>query len=89
MSSTSTKVLAPLIVGFALLILFGVWETLEKVKYPLCPPRIFRSHMGREFTVPFIVAFIVTMFYYGINVSTNIATRSTWLPCDLSDTSQS
>lgn len=37
-------------------------------RYPLCPPRIFRSHNGREFTVPFIVAFIVTMFYYGINV---------------------
>ncbi len=35
-------------------------------RYPLCPPRIFRSHNGREFTVPFIVAFIVTMFYYGI-----------------------
>ncbi len=34
-------------------------------RYPLCPPRIFRSHNGREFTVPFIVAFIVTMFYYG------------------------
>ncbi|KAK1024842.1 hypothetical protein LTR33_017840, partial [Friedmanniomyces endolithicus] len=36
--------------------------------YPLCPPRIFRSHNGREFTVPFIVTFIVTMFYYGINI---------------------
>ena len=61
-------VLVPLIVGFVLLALFGVWETLEKCKYPLCPPHIFRSHKGREFTVPFIVAFIVTMFYYGINV---------------------
>lgn len=40
----------------------------NRLRYPLCPPRIFRSHNGREFTVPFIVAFIVTMFYYGINV---------------------
>jgi hypothetical protein len=65
MPSTDKMVLAPLIAGFALLVLFGIWETLEKCKYPLCPPRIFRSHYGREFTVPFTVAFIVTMFYYG------------------------
>ncbi|KAF4633722.1 hypothetical protein G7Y89_g4392 [Cudoniella acicularis] len=26
------------------------------------------SHKGCEFTVPFILAFIVTMFYYGINI---------------------
>ena len=68
MSSSDIMVIVPLIVGFVLLIAFGVWETLSKTKYPLCPPRIFRSHNGREFTVPFIVAFIVTMFYYGINV---------------------
>lgn len=70
-------------VGFALLVAFGFWETLSKTKYmpqnlvelltdgsryPLCAPRIFRSHNGREFTVPFILAFIVTMFYYGINI---------------------
>lgn len=55
-------------VGFGMLILFGLWETLSSVKYPLCPPRIFRSHNGREFTAPFVLAFIVTMFYYGINI---------------------
>jgi hypothetical protein len=86
MSTSSTLVIAPMVVGFVLLIVFGVWETLSNVKlvhslvlttlsilltgyrYPLCPPRIFRSHNGREFTIPFVVAFIVTMFYYGINV---------------------
>ncbi|KAF2840344.1 MFS general substrate transporter [Patellaria atrata CBS 101060] len=66
--STDVTVIAPMCVGFGLLILFGLWETFSSVKYPLCPPRIFRAHNGREFTVPFILAFIVTMFYYGINV---------------------
>ncbi|KAF2815732.1 MFS general substrate transporter [Mytilinidion resinicola] len=66
--STDILVIAPMCVGFGVLVLFGLWETFSNVKYPLCPPRIFRSHNGREFTVPFIIAFIVTMFYYGINV---------------------
>ena len=68
MSASSTRVVAPLVVGFALLVILGVWETFTTIEYPLCPPRIFRSHHGREFTVPFILAFIVTMFYYCINI---------------------
>lgn len=68
LKASSVKVIAPMAVGFGLLVAFGCWETLSKTTYPLCPPRIFRSHNGREFTVPFILAFIVTMFYYGINV---------------------
>jgi hypothetical protein len=66
--SSDTTVIAPMCVGFGLLVAFGFWETSSKTKYPLCPPRIFRSHEGREFTVPFILAFIVTMFYYGLNI---------------------
>lgn len=54
-----------MVVGFALLVFFGLWETFSTTQYKLCPPRIFRSHNGREFTAPFILAFIVTMFYYG------------------------
>ena len=54
-------VIAPLTVGFGLITAFGFWETFGNTKYPLCPPHIFRSHYGREFTVPFIIAFIVTM----------------------------
>jgi D-alanyl-lipoteichoic acid acyltransferase DltB (MBOAT superfamily) len=49
--ASSTKVIAPLVVGLVLLIFFGLWETFGNTKYPLCPPRIFRSHYGREFTV--------------------------------------
>ncbi|KAF2165612.1 hypothetical protein M409DRAFT_67013 [Zasmidium cellare ATCC 36951] len=68
LQSSDVMVIAPMCVGFGLLVAFGFWETLSKTRYPLCPPRIFRSHHGREFTVPFILAFIVTMFYYGINI---------------------
>ena len=68
MAASSTLVIAPMVVGFVLLVGFGVWETAGTCPYPLCPPRIFKSHNGREFTVPFIIAFIVTMFYYGINI---------------------
>ncbi|CAM1502223.1 Fc.00g042070.m01.CDS01 [Cosmosporella sp. VM-42] len=67
-SSSDVTVVAPMAVGFGVLVLFAFWETFSNVKYPLCPPHIFRYHNGREFTVPFILAFIVTMFYYGINI---------------------
>lgn len=60
--------IAPLVSGFACIIGFALWETFSSVRFPLCPPAIFRSHNGREFTAPFILAFIVTMFYYGINI---------------------
>jgi hypothetical protein len=66
--STDIHVVAPMVIGFVLLIAFGLWEQFSKTKYKLCPPEIFVTHKGREFTVPFIVAFIVTMFYYGINI---------------------
>ncbi|CAK7207893.1 hypothetical protein SEUCBS139899_010708 [Sporothrix eucalyptigena] len=68
MSSKSAAVIGPMVSGFGVLILFGIWETCSSVKYPLCPPHIFRYKNGREFTAPFILAFIVTMFYYSINV---------------------
>jgi hypothetical protein len=66
--SSDVTVIAPLCAGLGITALFGVWENFGKVKYPLCPPEIFKSHNGREFTAPFILAFIVTMFYYGINI---------------------
>lgn len=58
-SSRDVTVLAPLCTGFGLLVLFGLWETFGNARYPLCPPEIFRSHNGREFTAPFILAFLV------------------------------
>ncbi|KAH7377328.1 major facilitator superfamily domain-containing protein [Pyrenochaeta sp. MPI-SDFR-AT-0127] len=66
--SSSVTVIAPMVVGFVLIAAFGVWETLSNTRFKLCPPHLFRSHKGREFTAPFIVAFIVTMFYYSVNI---------------------
>lgn len=66
--SNDVHVVAPLAVGFTILIVFGFWEQFSKTRFKLCPPGIFRKHYGREFTAPFIVAFIITMFYYGINI---------------------
>ncbi|KAF2664301.1 MFS general substrate transporter [Microthyrium microscopicum] len=69
LKSSDVKVVAPLAVGLGLVAIFGVWETLSNVKYKLCPPEIFRVNYGREFTAPFILAFIVTMYYYFINIA--------------------
>jgi hypothetical protein len=66
--SSDVTVIAPMVVGLVLIAAFGVWETLSSTRFKLCPPHLFRSHKGREFTAPFIVAFIVTMFYYSVNI---------------------
>ncbi|KAF2006271.1 MFS general substrate transporter [Amniculicola lignicola CBS 123094] len=66
--SKDVTVIAPMVVGFVLIALFGVWENVSNVPYKLCPPHLFKSHNGREFTAPFVVAFIVTMFYYSVNI---------------------
>jgi hypothetical protein len=66
--SSDPTVIAPMVVGFVLIACFGVWENMSSVKHKLCPPHLFKSHNGREFTAPFIVAFIVTMFYYSANI---------------------
>lgn len=60
-SSSDATVVGPLVGGFLLIIAFAVWENMSKVQYKLCPPHLFRSHNGREFTVPFVAAFVVTM----------------------------
>jgi hypothetical protein len=66
--SSHVTVVAPMVVGFVLIAAFGVWETFSNVPYKLCPPHLFRAHKGREFSAPFTVAFIVTMFYYSVNI---------------------
>lgn len=66
--SSDPTVIAPMVVGFVMIAAFGWWETVSSVPHKLCPPHLFASHKGREFTAPFIVAFIVTMFYYSVNI---------------------
>ncbi|KAL1887133.1 hypothetical protein Sste5346_010422 [Sporothrix stenoceras] len=68
MSSTDARVLAPLLVGLAMIIAFGVWETFTTVPYPFCPRDIFASHKGREFSVPFCLTFIVVGFFYSCSI---------------------
>lgn len=68
LKSTSPRVLVCLCVGFVVIIAFGAWEKFGRVKYKLCPPEIFTSHRGREFTVPFFLTFILVGFFYGTAV---------------------
>lgn len=66
--SSSPRVVGTLASGFALLVVFALYETFMPLKQPLTPRRVFVRGGGRELTAPFIAAFVVTMFYYAINV---------------------
>ncbi|KAJ4290204.1 hypothetical protein N0V90_010419 [Kalmusia sp. IMI 367209] len=66
--SDNPKVVGTLASGFACLIAFGCWETFAPLKQPLTPPHVFTRDKGRELTYPFVVGFVVTMFYYATNV---------------------
>ncbi|KAF2466187.1 MFS general substrate transporter [Lindgomyces ingoldianus] len=66
--SNNPKVIGTLVSGFTCLVIFGCWETFAPLKQPLTPTHVFTRDKGRELTAPFIVGFVVTMFYYAINV---------------------
>ncbi|KAL5377440.1 hypothetical protein DPSP01_009778 [Paraphaeosphaeria sporulosa] len=66
--SKNPKVIGTLVSGFACLVAFALWETFAPLKQPLTPPHVFTRDKGRELTFPFIVGFVVTMFYYATNV---------------------
>ncbi|KAK7427167.1 hypothetical protein QQZ08_006280 [Neonectria magnoliae] len=68
LSSSDPKVIDTLVSGFALMTAFALWETFAPLKQPLTPTRIFTRDNGRELTAPFITGFVVTMFYYCLNV---------------------
>jgi hypothetical protein len=67
--SNSPTVIGLLVAGFACLVFFGVWETVMDLKEPIAPTRLFTANKGRALTAPFIVGFVVTMFYYGVNIT--------------------
>lgn len=67
--SNSPQVIGLLVAGFASLIFFGAWETFAPLKMPLAPTRLFTANKGRALTAPFICGFVVTMFYYGNNIT--------------------
>jgi len=67
--SNSPQVIGFLVAGFASLVFFCLWETFAPLKAPLAPTRLFTANKGRKLTAPFIVAFVVTMFYYANNIT--------------------
>lgn len=67
--SDSPIVIGLLVAGFASLIIFALWETFAPLKAPLAPTRLFTKNRGRALTAPFICGFVVTMFYYGNNIT--------------------
>lgn len=67
--SNSPILIGLLVAGFASLIFFILWETFATLKMPLAPTRLFTAHKGRALTAPFIVGFVVTMFYYANNIT--------------------
>ncbi|KAF2651423.1 MFS general substrate transporter [Lophiostoma macrostomum CBS 122681] len=66
--SNDPKVIGTLVSGFGVLVAFICWETFAPLTQPLTPTHVFTRDKGRELTAPFIVGFVVTMFYYAINV---------------------
>lgn len=66
--ASSTHVVAPLVVGFFFLVLFGLWETYGGAPHPLAPTRIFTSSWGRDFTAPALALSITNMFYYSSSI---------------------
>ncbi|KAF7556790.1 hypothetical protein G7Z17_g1149 [Cylindrodendrum hubeiense] len=66
--SSDPRVIGTLVPGFALMTCFALWETFAPLKQPLTPTRIFTRDNGRELTAPFVAGFVVTMFYYCLNV---------------------
>jgi hypothetical protein len=67
--SNSPTVTALIVVGFAALVFFGLWETFAKPKEPLAPTRLFTANKGRKLSAPFVCGFVVTMFYYANNIT--------------------
>ncbi|KAJ5698367.1 hypothetical protein N7462_000372 [Penicillium macrosclerotiorum] len=66
--SNDAHVVAPLVVGAAVLICFALWETFGNLKYPLTPSYVFTSSWGRDFTAPVIALGVVNMFYYSSSI---------------------
>jgi MFS family permease len=66
--SSDPKVIGTLVAGLGLMVVFALYESFAKLKQPLTPTRVFTRGHGRELTAPFIAGFVVTMFYYAINI---------------------
>jgi hypothetical protein len=66
--SSNPTVIGTLVSGFGLMVGFALYERYMPLKQPLTPTHVFTRNKGRALTAPFIAAFVVTMFYYMVNV---------------------
>ncbi|KAL5337483.1 fungal trichothecene efflux pump [Aspergillus crustosus] len=66
--SNDAHVVAPLVIGAVILVLFALWESFAKLKFPLTPTYVFTSSWGRDFTAPVIALGVVNMFYYSSSI---------------------
>lgn len=66
--SNDPHVVATLVVGFALIVAFALWEHFGKPKHPITPTHVFTSSKGRDFTAPAIALGVVNMFYYSSSI---------------------
>ena len=66
--SKDPHVIGTLVPGFIFLVFFALWETFMPLKQPVTPTHLFTKHNGRALTAPFVMGFVVTMFYYGTNI---------------------
>ncbi|KAF2500113.1 hypothetical protein BU16DRAFT_453129 [Lophium mytilinum] len=77
-TSSDPKVIGLLVAGFALIVIFALYETFVPLKQPMTPPEIFAKDYGREFTFPFIAGIIVNMFFYSVNIAYPTAINVLW-----------
>lgn len=80
--SSDPRVLAMLVAGFGVIVIFGLYETFMPLKQPMTPPKIFAKDYGREFTFPFIAGTIVNMFFYSVNIAYPTAVSRSFVSCD-------
>ncbi|KAK1762784.1 trichothecene efflux pump [Phialemonium atrogriseum] len=62
----SVKTLAPILVGFALLVALGLWEAYMDLEYPLFPRKVLRNVRG--VTMVAVGVFLLGMLYYSTSV---------------------
>lgn len=70
--ASDPHIVAPLVVGAAVLVLFALWENIGfkrgLIKHPLTPTRVFTSGYGRDLTAPCIGMAVINMFYYSSSI---------------------
>ncbi|CAK7198194.1 hypothetical protein SEUCBS139899_000852 [Sporothrix eucalyptigena] len=86
----SAAVICTIIIGFALLVCFGLWESYADLKYPVMPMAYF---LNRGFISLVAMATIASMFYYSAIILwpsqvtamfTTSVTYGGWLSCTVS-----